>query len=73
MHTLGVILACCAVEVAEELVGIEGCNRCYQSAQRVETSVECLISREFVGCHFAAPETRLVQTDVPVGKVVDDE
>ena len=73
MHALCGVLACCAVEVAEQLVCIEWCYRSDESAQRIKTSVECLICREFVGSHLATPETWLVQTNVPVGEVVDDE
>ena len=67
------VFACCCVQVAEQLVSIEWCDRCDETAQGVETSVECLISTEFIGSHFASPETWLVETDVPIAEEIDHE
>ena len=73
MYARRCILSCYCVKVTEQLVCIKWCYRCDETAEGVETGVECLIGAQFVGCHFACPETRFVQTDVPVRQEVDDE
>ena len=73
MHRHDLVATRHAYQIHVEHVCIEGGDGSHQLGYRLQTGVECLIGRELVSSHAAAPEAFAVQTDIPVGKVVVHE
>ena len=57
-------------QVHIQAVGIERSNRSHQFRHRFQTSVQSLVSRQFVLRHRASPETFPVQAHIPVAQVI---
>ena len=56
-------------EVFIHLVGKEGCKRCQQFGHGHQALVQRLIGGQLVVVHLLAPETFLIQTNIPVRQV----
>ena len=68
MHAVGV-----EHQVGPEIVHIERSDRGGEQRDVLQHLVEGLVGGELVRCKTGAPETLLVEPDVPVGEIVSDE
>ncbi len=68
-----VVTAAHGVEIAEDAVGNERCERCREQCHGLQTGVERLVGRQLVGGHLTAPEALAVEAYVPVGEVLAHE
>ena len=68
-----IVSAAHRIKVGIELVGIEWSDWSHQSSHGLKTCIECLISRELVGCHLSSPETLAVEAHIPVREIVAHE
>ena len=73
MYRLVRVAAADGIQVAEDTVGDERCERCREHRNGLQAGVERLVGRQFVVVHTAAPETLAVQAHVPVREVFSHE
>ena len=65
-----IVASCCCNQVSIQPVCIERRYRSHQFGNCFETSVQCLISRQFILCKFTTPETFTIQANIPVGQII---
>ena len=73
VYALHLLTASHRDQIQEELIGIEGCDRCHQLSHCLQAGVQRLVSRELILRHATAPETTTVQAHIPVTQVVVHE
>ena len=61
------------VEVTEDAVGDEWCDRRCEHNHGLQAGVECLVSRKLILAHSTAPETLTVEAHIPVREVLVDK
>ena len=73
MHRFVLVAAAHGVEVREDAVGDERCERRCEHRDGLKTGVQRLIGRQFVFRHAASPEPLAVEAHVPVREVLAHE